>query len=463
MALSDTDRNLVYSAPSDLLGHPRGLAFLFATEMWERFSYYGMRALLVLYMVKYLLLPERADTIIGLATLKGTLEAMFGTLGTQPLASHIYGLYTGLVYFTPLIGGIVADRWLGQHRTIIIGAALMAIGHFMMAFEPLFLLALTVLILGNGAFKPNMSAQVGGLYPPGDHRRDRAYSIFYVGINLGAFLAPLVCGTLGEDLGWHYGFGAAGVGMTIGLLTYLYALRSRALPPDELHRAKAAGAVKEPLNRAEWQSVLALVALFLPVTLFWATYEQQGNTIALWADDHTNRSIDLIFWHGEIPTTWFQAFNPFMIFAFTPFVVALWARQAERGTEPSTVMKMAFGCLLCALSYLIMAGAAWQADGDEASWLWLFAFFVVITIGELYLSPIGLSLVSKVAPVRMVSMMMGVWLATSFVGNFLAGYLGGFWSSMDKVSFFLMIAAVAAGAAVIIWVLHWPLKSVLKD
>jgi POT family proton-dependent oligopeptide transporter len=230
-----------------------------------------------------------------------------------------------------------------------------------------------------------------------------------------------------------------------------------------LHKAKAAGAVKEPLDRSEWQSVLALVALFLPVTLFWATYEQQGNTIALWADDHTNRSIDLLVWRGEIPTTWFQAFNPFMIFAFTPFVVALWARQARRGSEPSTVMKMAFGCLLCGLSYLIMAGAAWQAAGDEASWLWLLAFFVVITIGELYLSPIGLSLVSKVAPVRMVSMLMGVWLATSFVGNFLAGYLGGFWSSMDKVSFFLMIAAVATGAAVIIWLLHWPLKSVLRD
>jgi POT family proton-dependent oligopeptide transporter len=463
MALTDTDRGASYAAPGDLLGHPRGLAFLFATEMWERFSYYGMRALLVLYMVKYLLLPGHAETVVGLAALKGAFEAMFGTLGTQPLASHIYGLYTGLVYLTPLIGGIIADRWLGQHRTIVIGASLMAVGHFMMAFEPLFLLALTVLILGNGAFKPNMSAQVGGLYSPGDHRRDRAYSIFYVGINLGAFLAPLVAGTLGEEVGWHYGFGAAGVGMTIGLAVYLYALQSRSLPPDELHKVKAAGLEKKPLDRSEWQAMLALIALFLPVTLFWATYEQQGNTIALWADDRTDRSIDLLVWHGEIPVTWFQAFNPFMIFAFTPLVIALWARQAQRGTEPSTIMKMAFGCLLCALSYVIMAGAAWQAAGDQASWLWLFAYFVIITVGELYLSPIGLSLVSKVAPVRMVSMLMGVWLATSFVGNFHAGYLGSFWSSMDKASFFLMIAAVAGAAAVIIWVLSWPLRSVLRD
>ena len=184
--------------------------------MWERFSYYGMRALLVLYMVKYLLLPGHPEDVIGLATLRERLESMFGPLGVQPFSSHIYGLYTGLVYLTPLIGGIIADRVLGQHRTILIGATLMAVGHFMMAFEPLFLLALLTLILGNGCFKPNMSAQVGSLYAPGDPRRDRAYSIFYVGINLGAFLAPLVCGTLGEDVGWHYGFAAAGVGMTIG-------------------------------------------------------------------------------------------------------------------------------------------------------------------------------------------------------------------------------------------------------
>src|SRR5499427_7087041 len=239
----------------DLFGHPRGLTFLFSTEMWERFSYYGMRALLVLYMVKYLLLPGNTEGVVGLATLKSGLEWMFGPLGIQPFSSHIYGLYTGLVYLTPVFGGMLADRVLGQHRTIVLGAAMMAIGHFMMAFESLFLLALTMLILGNGAFKPNMSAQVGGLYARGDPRRDRAYSIFYVGINLGAFLAPLVCGTLGEQLGWHYGFTAAGVGMTIALAIYLYAMP--ALPPDELHRAKAAGIENKPLDRNEWRGILA--------------------------------------------------------------------------------------------------------------------------------------------------------------------------------------------------------------
>jgi POT family proton-dependent oligopeptide transporter len=446
---------------SDLFGHPRGLTFLFATEMWERFSYYGMRALLVLYMVKLLLLPGHVENVIGLPALSSLFESMFGTSGVQPLSSQIYGFYTGLVYLTPVFGGLLADRVLGQHRTILLGAAMMAIGHFMMAFEPLFLFALTMLILGNGAFKPNMSAQVGGLYAPGDPRRDRAYSIFYVGINLGAFLAPLVCGTLGEELGWHYGFAAAGVGMTIALAIYLYAMPQ--LPPDELHKAMAARIEKKPLDRNEWRGILALIALFAPTTLFWATYEQQGNTIVLWADDHTNRTIDLFFWHGDIPVTWFQAFNPFMIFAFTPLIIALWAWQAKRGKEPSTVTKMSIGCFGVTLANLIMAAAAWRAAGDEASWLWLLGYFVVITIGELYLSPIGLSLVSKIAPVRMVSMLMGVWLATSFAGNLIAGWLGSFWSGMDKMMFFLMIAGIALIAALIILAFDRPLRNVIRD
>jgi proton-dependent oligopeptide transporter, POT family len=297
---------------------------------------------------KYLLLPGH-DDVIGLGAVRGVLESMFGPLGVQPFASQIYGLYTGFVYLTPLFGGWLADHVLGQRRTVILGAALMAVGHFMMAFEPLFLLVLVTLILGNGAFKPNMSTQVGGLYAPGDHRRDRAYSIFYVGINVGAFLAPLVCGTLGEELGWHYGFAAAGVGMTIALVVYLYAVPM--LPPDEMHKAKAAGLDKKPLDRNECRAVLALITLFLPTTMFWATYEQQGNTIALWADEHTDRTIDLIVWHGEIPVTWFQAFNPFMIFTFTPFVIGFWAWQEKRGMEPSTVTKMALGCFCVAISY----------------------------------------------------------------------------------------------------------------
>jgi len=463
MAISTTDdRGGPAKKAGDLFGHPRGLTFLFGTEMWERFSYYGMRALLVLYMVKYLLLPERAETVIGLATLRSGLEWIFGPLGVQPFSSHIYGLYTSLVYLTPIFGGLIADRWLGQHRTILLGAGLMAIGHFMMAFEPLFLFALTVLIIGSGAFKPNLSAQLGGLYAPGDHRRDIAYSIFYMGTNLGAFLAPLIAGTLGEQLGWHYGFTIAGVGMTAALVIYVFALRI--LPPDELAVARAKGIEHRPLDRDEWRSVLALLALIVPTTFFWATYEQMGNTIALWADDYTDRHIDLVVWRGEIPVTMFQAFNPFMIFTFTPFIVALWAWQNRRGREPSTVVKMALGCFGITLANLLMVGAAWQAGGaPDASWLWLLGYFVIITIGELYLSPIGLSLVTKVSPARIVSMMMGIWLASSFTGNFIAGWLGSFWSSMDKMMFFLMIAGIAMVAGAVILAFDRPLRSALKE
>ena len=448
-------------APSELFGHPRALSYLFATEMWERFSYYGMRALLVLYMVRYLLEPQRAGSVVGLAPFKSALEAVFGPLATQPLASQIYGFYTGLVYLTPILGGLLADRTLGQRRTVILGATLMAIGHFMMAFEQLFLLALIVLILGNGAFKPNISTQVGALYAPSDRRRDRAYSIFYVGINLGAFLAPLVCGTLGEELGWHYGFAGAGIGMALGLIIYLIATPN--LPKDAFTRREVA---QVPLDRTAQQSIGALLLLFPPVSLFWATYEQQGNTIALWADHFTDRH----FLGGEIPVTWFQAFNPFMIFAFTPFVVALWARQAARGAEPSTITKMAYGCFGVCAAYLIMVAAALNVCdatvspvGAKASWLWLFAYFVVITFAELYLSPVGLSFVTKIAPARLISLMMGVWLATSFTGGFLSGYIGSFWSRMAKPEFFLLVAGVAAVAGVMIWGLKRVVREVEKN
>ena len=439
-------------APPDLFGHPRALAFLFATEMWERFSYYGMRALLVLYMVKYLLHPPAAASVVGLASFRSALELFFGPLELQPLASQIYGFYTGLVYLTPILGGLLADRILGQRRTVILGATLMAIGHFMMAFEHLFLFALGVLILGNGAFKPNISTQVGALYPPGDHRRDRAFSIFYVGINLGAFLAPLVCGTLGEDFGWHYGFAAAGVGMTAGLVIYLAATP---LLPKESFAKRAA--TRQPLDVAAWKSIAALLFLFVPVSLFWGIYEQQGNTIVLWASDYTNRR--LFGW--DIPVTWFQALNPFMIFAFTPFIVSLWRRQGAR--EPSTVAKLAIGCFLAGGAYLILVIAARASGGAQASWLWLFAYFFVLTVGELYLSPTSLSLVTKVAPASLLSMMMGVWLATSFVGGFLAGYLGTFWSSMSKDQFFFMLAVISAVAGLMIALLIRPLRSILQD
>lgn len=427
----------------DLFGHPRRLTFLFATEMWERFSYYGMRALLILYMVDYLLKPEHADKVLGLAGLKQALGALFGPLEIQPLASQIYGLYTGFVYLTPILGGWLADRLIGRTPTVIIGAALMVAGHLMMASEQLFLFALCLLILGNGAFKANIATQVGDLYSPDDLRRDRAYSIFYVGINVGAFFSPLVCGALGEKIGWHYGFASAGIGMAIGLVTYI-----AGLPRASANNTKPEPAKPEPFDAARLRSaLLGMLILFIPTALFWAAYEQQGNTIALWVEHSTNRSVDLWFWRGEIPVTWFQALNPLMIFLFTPPLIAFWSRP---GSEPSTVGKLFIGCVLLSLSYLIMAGAAHFSGSVDASWLWLLFYFVVLTIAELNFSPIGLSLISHIAPGSSRSTMMGIWLSTSFVGNLAAGWLGGLWSRFSHVEFFLLLAAVAAVAAAMI-------------
>jgi POT family proton-dependent oligopeptide transporter len=428
-----------------LFGHPKGLSFLFATEMWERFSYYGMRALLVLYMVEYLLKPENAGGVLGLAMLKRALELVSGPLGIQPLASLIYGLYTGLVYLTPVLGGFLADRWVGRTPMVIAGAMLMVAGHFMMAFEHLFLLALVLLILGNGAFKPNISTQVGDLYAPDDPRRDRAYSVFYVGINVGAFFSPLVCGTLGENVGWHYGFASAGIGMAVGLAIYLAGLPR--LPKQQFHDTPApAGKAARPDLR---KALAGLLMLLIPSTLFWAAYEQQGNTIALWIEQSTDRRLDLLFWHGEIPASAFQAINPLMIFAFTPPLIAYWARRARAGREPSTIAKMAFGCVLLALAYLAMAAAAWSGAPASSSMLWLLLYFAILTMGELYFSPISLSLVANVAPNMSRSTVMGIWLATSFLGNIAAGWIGSFWSTTSNTTFFLLLASlgiVAAGA-----------------
>jgi POT family proton-dependent oligopeptide transporter len=425
---------------AELFGHPRRLTSLFATEMWERFSYYGMRALLILYMVDYLLKPEHADKVLGLAGLKRALTALSGPLEIQPLASQIYGLYTGFVYLTPIFGGMLADRLIGRTPTIVIGAALMVAGHFMMASEHLFLFALCLLVLGNGAFKPNIATQVGELYAPDDRRRDRAYSIFYVGINIGAFFSPLVCGALGEKIGWHYGFASAGIGMAIGLVTYL-----AGLPRAPASRTRPEPAKPEPFDVARLRAaLLGMMILFIPTALFWAAYEQQGNTIALWAENATDRSVNLLFWRGEIPVTWFQAFNPLMIFLFTPPLIAFWSRP---GREPSTVGKLLLGCLLLSASYLIMAGAALLSGATEASWLWLLLYFVVLTIAELNFSPIGLSLISNIAPGSSRSTVMGIWFSTSFVGNLAAGWLGALWSHFSHAEFFLLLAAVAAVAA----------------
>jgi proton-dependent oligopeptide transporter, POT family len=442
----------------ELFGHPKGLTVLFATEMWERFSYFGMTSLVVLYLTKYLLLPAQAGHVLGLATIKSALEAVFGPLEVQPLASQIFGLYTGLAYLTPIFGGLLADRVVGQRVMAVIGALLMAIGHFLMASEALLFPALAFLILGIGAFKPNVSSQVGALYAPEDMRRLGAYSIYYVGINIGAFLAPLVCGTLGGEVGWHYGFAAAGVGMVIATAIYLAGLR--ALPPDTLHRARAAAIEAKPLTVEDRRAIAGLLAVFALVAFFWATYDQQGNTLLLWADDFTNRRVGT----AEIPTTWFLALNPLMIFLFTPLLLSHWAKQAQTGRGMSTVTKLAFGFFCVALGNFLLVVAAWDlAPAAKASPLWLVAYFAVVTVGELHLAPVGLALISRLAPARVLSLMMGLWFATTFPGDVFGGWLGGFWSTMEKAHFFALIGAIAAAAGAAVLALNPLLRSVFDE
>lgn len=443
----------------EFLGHPSGLFVLFFTEMWERFSYYGMRALLVLYMTKYLLLePSRAADVLGYTSFEAVLKSVFGELNIQQVSSQIYGLYTGFVYFTPFFGGILADKVFGQYKSVYIGGILMAIGHFLLASEQMFLVALVFIMLGNGFFKPNISTQVGNLYAEGDPRRDSAFTIFYMGINLGGFFSPLVCGTLGQVWGWHYGFGAAGVGMILGLIVYW--LGAGLLPPDS--RVESTSVEEKPLTKAEWNSVIALMILCFLNIVFWGIFEQQGNTLQLWADDRTNWE----FMGMNIPSTWYQSFNPAFIFIFAPVLAAFWGWQFRRtGKNSSSVTKMGIGCLLCGIAYLVMvAGARVVPEGERGSVMWLTMTTWLFTMGELYLSPIGLSLVTKIAPRKILSMMMGMWFLSSFFGNYMSGYIGMFYSKMSGEDFFLLCTALGVGTGIIFFIVRGPvIKAIGKE
>lgn len=442
---------MAIASEKTFFGHPRSLMTLFLTEMWERFSYYGMRALLVLYMTQYLFIEaQHGKKIWGYATLESGLTSIFGEMTTQGLSSQIYGIYTGLVYFTPFFGGMIADRYWGKRKAIYVGGALMSIGHFLMAVESLFFPALLFLIIGNGFFKPNISTQVGDLYEPGDARRDSGFTLFYMGINLGAILSPLVCGTLGQKVGWHWGFGAAGVGMLISLA--IYHMGSKNLPESKILKVKEEIHKKSrvPLTKAEWARTWSLTFLCLVTVFFWGVYEQQGNTLQLWADQNT----DWNFFGWEMPSTWYQSFNPLIILIFAPVLDLFWSRQNKRGKEPSTVVKMALGCFLGVVALVIMYMAARAVGPGKGSVIWLFGSTLMLTIGELYISPIGLSLVTKVAPAKIVSMMMGVWFISSFFGNYAAGYIGSFYESMPKEDFFLLLAGLGAIPGLIFLVSH---------
>jgi POT family proton-dependent oligopeptide transporter len=408
----------------DWFGHPRGLSILFLTEMWEMFSFFGMRAILVYYMTKHL------------------------DMG-QEYASLVYGTYAAFVYFTPIFGGMLADRWLGKRNAVVIGAVGMALGHFMMSSEALFYPALIMIALGNGLFLPSLASQIEGLYRDGDVRSKSAYNIYYVGINLGGFLAPLVCGTLGEVYGWHWGFGAAGVGMLLSLVIYLAGHRYL---PREPVRGPEARAARPPMDRAARDRFALLIGIAAIVVVFRGAYEQNGNTIALWADTGIDRQL-ASGW--VIPMTWFQSINSLAVFAFTPFLVARWARLARRGVETPFLGKMAFGAAIVGASFVALGVvAAWsEAHGTRASWLWLFGWFVVFTIGELYILPVGLALFGRMAPEGFRATSIATWFFAGFFGNLLAGALGTLWSVFTHGWFFALIGAVAGVAALLLYLL----------
>ncbi|UNK48589.1 peptide MFS transporter [Lysobacter sp. S4-A87] len=416
----------------DLFGQPRGLTVLFLTQMWEIFSYYGMRSLLVYYMTKQLLLGQQQ-------------------------ASLVYGIYTATVYFTPIIGGVVSDRWLGRRRAVIIGASIMAFGHFLMASESLFYFALAAIALGNGLFLPSLPSQIDGLYAKDDPRRGSAYNVYYVGINVGGLLAPLVCGTLGELYGWHYGFGAAGIGMVAGLL--IYVLGARHLPEEGLHprRIDTPAQPTVALQRHElWQRVRVLVAIALTVMLFRGAYEQVGNTIALWADTGINR----VLGGFTIPMTWFQSLNPLLVIVLTPLFVAHWTRQARHGREPAPARKMAMGAVGVACAYLLLAAVSASTSAGQASWIWLALFFLVLTSGELFILPIGLGLFARLAPAGHGATTIAAWFSATFGGSLLAGLLGTYWSVLGPTSFFVLMGAVGIAAGVLLWLLDRPTRRV---
>ena len=408
-------------------GQPRGLTILFLTNMWEQFSYYGMRALLVYYMTK------------GLAF-------------SGARASMIYGFYTAFTFFTPIIGGAISDRWLPRRTGVILGGSIMALGHFLMAFPSMLFLALATIAIGNGLYLPNLPSQIDQLYDRNDPRRGASYNVYYVGINLGAFMAPLICGTLGEVYGWHYGFGAAGLGMCLGLA--IYCLGSRWLPP-ETERARPAARTAGPGSSGQFR---ALAAVFLCVVVFRGAYEQMGNSVALWADADVDRGIAGFV----VPGSWFQSLNPLLVFVLTPILVTLWNRSARHGHDASPLHKMTLGALGLALSYLALAAivALCHATGTKPPALALVGFIAAYTLAELFILPVGLGLFSRLAPAGHRATMVATWFLAGFFGNLLAGTLGSFWPSLAHETFFFVQAAVALGAALGLKLCDAPVRAV---
>ena len=435
-------------------GHPRGLATLFFTEMWERFSYYGMRAFLILYM---------------------TAPATAGGLGfADANATSIYGTYTGSAWGASIAGGLVADRFLGAYRSVLIGGAVIALGHFALAFRTLgfFYAGLALIVIGTGLLKPNISNLVGALYQPGDSRRDAGFSLFFMGINSGAILGPIVAGYIAQRIDWHAGFAVAGVGMTFGLVQYVIGRKrlqvaiertSEPPPPADVVRAQAAGPAGHGLfglTPLEWRRVTVIVIFFLFAILFWGAYEQAGSTLNLFADRYTRLEV----FGFSFPSSWFQSVPPIFVVTVAPIFAWIWVRLGSR--EPSVPTKISLGLLFMGLAFLVLvpAGAMAQSgEGVRVSPLWLLLAYFGSELGEVCVYPVGMSAVTKLSPARIVGLMMGVWFLSIAFGNKLAGYAAGFISSIPLQTLFGTVATVLIVAALIMFALIKPIRALAAE
>jgi len=408
----------------EIFGHPAGLYVLFFTEMWERFSYYGMRAILVLYLV--------AETTQG--------NAGLGWSNGEALA--LYGWYTMLVYVASIPGGWIADKFLGQKKSVLYGGVLLVAGHSILAVEELwaFYSGLGLIILGVGLLKPNISTMVGGLYKQGDIRRDKGFTIFYIGINLGAFLSSLIVGYVGEVHGWHYGFGLAGIGMTLGLVQYLLGqkyLKNVGNFYGDSENMEDLETMKKPLSKIEKDRVIVLFISFLLVIVFWGAFEQAGGLMNIYAKENTNRM--LMGW--EVPASWFQSLNAMFIIFLGTSVALYWANRKLKGKVSTSLFKMIIGLIIMGTGFFFMSAAASEFNTTGASAMyWLVLAYLFHTIGELCISPVALSYITKLAPVKYASLMMGVYFAMTGFGNKLAGLLGESAEGLGELTVFTGIA-----------------------
>jgi POT family proton-dependent oligopeptide transporter len=433
--------------------HPAGLAVLAGTELAERFSYYGMTALLALYMVKQLLLPGHAEHVIGLAGLRRLFEFR-GPMSDQAFASLIYGWYGGLVYFTPLIGGWVADRWLGIKRTVILGALLMAAGHLAMSMDATFLIALVLLIVGSGFLKGNISAQVGTLYPENvESLRERGFTIFSTAINIGAVAGPLGTGAVGLIYGWHAGFALAAALMILALIVYLAG--SRYLP--DYKAARAEKAALPALTRDEkvrtW-CLAGVIALLIPVNV---TYTMIWNIGVVWVDQHVNLATPF----GSVPASWFNSVDSFASIVVAPFLIALWAWQARRNTEPAAMTKIAIGTVITGLSGLILAAGSLISANGPVSVFWPLLGWFGMGFGFMWYWPITLALVSKAAPAKVNSTLMGATYLALFFASTIMGWVGSFYDQMSNAAFWTLDAAISLVSALVILALKRPVNRIL--